>query len=188
MSINHLDIEKSVATFVSLSVGDLLADIPSQSGTKPAVVLARQFSKGSRKRVPKLPDSPYCSISYNRTMDDNGAEILATELTATGQVYRTHKLVSINVKFVGNRENTVDDICNRCHMFCEVEAYQDLLRVNSQQELELREKSDILPVNISMNDKYQEIRSFDLIFSVVDEVTMNLDSSGYFDTITTSEV
>ena len=188
MSIDHLAIEKSVASFVTATVGSLLSKIPSKDGEKPSVVLARQFSKDGKRRTPKIPDSPYCSVSYNKTIDDNGSELLAVEDTNTEQTYRTHKLVSINVKFVGDRDNTVDDIANRCHMFCEVETYQDLLRTLSEQELELREKSDILPVNISLNDKYQEIRSFDLIFSVVDEVVIDLESVGYFDTITTSEV
>lgn len=180
-------LEKAVARVITLSVGDQLATLEgsisgSSGGTVPAVVLERNFEKDGTHRKPNIPDYPYCSVTHNRIVDD-GAEITNVFLRGDDFVYQTPKIVSINIKFYGNRKNSADSIANRMHMSWEVEQFRNLLEVFYGDDVGLRSKSDVVPANIVYQDTYIEMRSFDIFLSVVDEYSISTDSIGYFDQI-----
>ena len=183
-------LEKSVAKVVSLSVGDMLAtiegslaDVPDDgNGNIPAVLLERNIQKDGSHRKPNIPDYPYCSVTYNRIVDDV-SEVVNIFLRDDEQVYQTNKIVSMNIKFYGNRKNSADSIANRMHMSWEVENFRVLLEKFYGQEVAVRNKSDVVPSNVVYQDTYIEMRTFDIFLSVVDEYTISTDVLGYFDQI-----
>lgn len=178
-------LEKAVARVITLSVGNELSTLDgsiagSSGGTIPAVVLERNFEKDGTHRKPNTPNYPYCSVTHNRIVDD-GAEITNVFLRGDEFVYQTPKIVSVNIKFYGNRKNSADSIANRMHMSWEVEQFRTLLEVFYGADVGLRNKSDVVPANIVYQDAYIEMRSFDIFLSVVDEYSIPI---GWFDEIT----
>lgn len=180
-------LEKAVARIVSVSVGDQLATMKgsidgSTSGEVPAIVLERNFEKGGSHRKPNLPDYPYCSVTHNRIVDD-GNEITNIFLDGDDYVYQTSKIVSVNIKFIGNRKNSADSIANRMHMSLEVEHFRLMLESFYGQSVALRNKSDVVPSNLVYQDTYMEMRSFDIFLSVIDEYSIPAAMVGTFDRV-----
>ncbi len=179
--LDVLRIEKSVAKVMMESVGNQLATVPSTPDPLPAVVLERIFQKDGTQRNPSLPDYPWCSISYNRIVDE--IELTNEFIRDDEKVYQTNKIVSVSIKFHGNRLHSVDSISNRAHMSLESEYFRTMLRTLYGDDITLRNKSDIVPVNTNLQDKYLEVRSFDIFLSVVDEYSLPLDFEGHFNRI-----
>ena len=172
MSVDIRNIEKTVVKIVRDSIGDQLSTYGTGINARPSVIRSRLFSVGANETTPTFPDYPYASVDYTRITDD-GYELTSRTFNEAGDyVYSTHKLASFTIRFFGTSKDDVMSICNTMHMMFEIDEVRGRLPLEAPNGARLRSKTDAIFVATSMEDKYREIASFDIILAVIDEVSV----------------
>lgn len=163
----------------------------------PAILPARVFSANGSNKNPTIPDYPYCLVDYIRTVPD-GVDLTERFFDDQGNyVYMTHKKVIMQIKFYGNSQNSTDNAVNKTHMLMTVDGVRNYLD-NEYRRLantgttvtaraRVRSKSEIIPSNFSMKDKYLETNEFNLILATTDTVDIKVDQTEYFTDIELEE-
>ena len=193
MSIDVKAMENAVIDTLKIFIGSDLATVTTQTATTPAVLPARVFSSTGSKKNPPLPEYPYCLVDYVRTVPD-GTDLTERFFDDEGNyVYLAHKKVIIQIKFYGNSLNSTDSVVNKTHMFMVVDEVRDMIdqlyRDNSNTgttvtpRARVLSKSEIIPSNFSMKDKYLETNEFNLILATTDTIDIKFADAGYFDNI-----
>lgn len=172
----------------------LMTDVTEVTPTYiPAILPARVFSSTGSNKNPPIPDYPYCLVDYIRTVP-NGSDLTDRFFDDEGNyVYLSHKKVIIQIKFYGNSQNSSDNVANKTHMLLTVDEVRDMIDTLYQNNsntgttvtpsARVLSKSDIIPSNFSMKDKYLETNEFNLILATTDTIDIKSEQAGYFDKI-----
>lgn len=197
MSIDVKAMENAVINTLKLFIADEVATVPTQTGTDPAILPARVFSSTGSNKNPPIKDYPYCLVDYIRTVPD-GPDLTERFFDDEGNyVYLTHKKVILQIKFYGNSQNSTDNAVNRAHMLMTVDGVRNTID-NEYRRLantgttvtpraRVRAKSEIIPSNFAMKDKYLETNEFNLILATTDTVDIKEAQTEYFTDIEFTE-
>tara|TARA_R110002153_G_scaffold53726_2_gene149565 strand:+ start:10041 stop:10748 length:708 start_codon:yes stop_codon:yes gene_type:complete len=175
MAVDVRGIEKVLVKTLRKYIGKRLSTIGEGANQKASVIRSRLYSLGANPSTPTFPDYPYASVDYTRITDE-GVELTDREFDKDGNyVYRTHKLASFSISFYGTSQDDIMSICNEMHMLLEVDEVRYMITLGSPTEARVRSKSDPVFVANSLQDKYREVATFDLILAVLDEVVVPAD-------------
>lgn len=179
----------------SIEQGDGITEQTSHlqnfSVTRPNIFPARVYSQGGKN--PPIPDYPYCLVDYIRTVPD-GTDLTDRFFDEEGNyVYVAHKKVILKIKFYGTSSSSSDYVANKTHMLMVVDEVRDMIdtlyaeKANTGTTIKTTArvvgKSDIIPSNFSMKDKYLETNEFNLVLATIDTIDVKADKAQYFDKI-----
>ena len=177
MPVDIRGLEIALVQTVRQYIGSKLSTIGTGGNEKASVIRSRLYSQGTPHTTPTFPDYPYASVDYTR-LSDEGYEL--TERTFDeneNYIYTAHKLASYSISFYGTSQNDVMSLCNEMHMMLEVDEVRELIHTKAPTEARVRSKTDPVFVASSMEDKYREVATFDLILAVLDQITIPAGST-----------
>ncbi len=191
MSIDTKALENAVIDTLKVFIGDDVSQSAGSSGTRPSIFPARVYSAGGKN--PSIPDYPYCLVDYVRTVPD-GNDLTDRFFDEEGNyVYVAHKKVILQIKFYGTSGTSSDYVANKTHMLMVVDQVRDMIDdlygqyavtgTTIPASAVIRDKSDIIPSNFSMTDKYLETNEFNLILATIDTIDIKAPQAEYFDKI-----